>query len=222
MNAWLNNLRSIWQRVDSISPWWRMVVLLAAFTAVLAGMIWQQHQRLLQGREVILRVQPFDPRDLLLGHYVQLQFDISRIPKGAFVDEPAERMGRRSWAGREVFVVLRKEPDTPFWTLERAHWRQPQTTGPDEVVLKGRVQHARGDAVRVEYGIERYYAPKERAQELERLVRGRWRFDREQERMVPLQGTMPPGIILKVDEQGTGIIAGWYIDGKRVLEEEFF
>jgi hypothetical protein len=35
-------LREWWRRVESVSPWLRMVALLAAFTAVLAGMVWQQ------------------------------------------------------------------------------------------------------------------------------------------------------------------------------------
>lgn len=222
MNGLLEPLRGALRRLEGISPWWRMLALLAIFTAVLAGMIWQQQQQLANGREVILRVRPFDPRDLLRGYYARLQFDISRIPKNAFVDAPPPGTGRRSWAGRDVFVVLRKEPDTPYWTLARAHWRRPLAAGADEVVLKGRVQHALGDAVRVEYGIERYYAPKKKAQALERLMRAHWRFDPSRGRMVPKEGGTPPGLILRVTPDGQAIIAGWLIDGRRVLEEKLF
>ena len=222
MSALLEAMRGAWRRVDAISPWLRMGALLVAFTAVLAGMIWQQQQRLAQGREVILRVQPFDPRDLLRGHYARLQFDISRIPKSAFVDEPAERMDRSSWAGRDVFVVLRKEDASPFWTLARASLKHPGTLASGEVMLKGRVQNAYGDTVHVTYGIERYYAPRERAQALERLVRGHWRFDLVRRRMAPVGGAMPPGIILRVTPDGQAVIAGWFIDGRRALEERLF
>ena len=217
MNAPLERLA--WRGLDAISPWWRMLALLVAFTVVLAGMIWQQQQRLAHGREVILRVRPFDPRDLLLGHYVTLQFDISSIPASAF---PSSVPDGNRVRGRSVYVVLRKEAGSPFWTLSRASWEPPAGLAPDEVMLKGRAQHAFDGRVRVAYGIERYYAPKERARALERLVRGRWRFDTARGRMVREEGREPPGIILKVDEQGRGIITGWLIDGRRVMEERLF
>ena len=219
MSALLAALRASWRRLDAISPWWRMLALLVAFTVVLAGMIWQQQQRLAHGREVILRVQPFDPRDLLLGHYAVLQFDISSIPVSAFDTPFANGPTLR---GRTAHVVLRKEAASPFWSLARASWQRPRQLAADEVVLKGRVQHVFNGTVRVSYGIERYYASKDRAQALERLVRGRWRFDASRGRMVPEAGAQPPGIILKVDEQGRAIIAGWFIDGRRVMEERLF
>ena len=220
MTAWLETLRAAWRWLDDVSPWWRMLALLAAFSAVLAGMIWQQQQRLAHGREVILRVQPFDPRDLLRGHYAMLQFDISRIPLAAFAGAGAQEAA--SLRGREIYAVLRKEPGTPFWTLARALGKRPDALAAGEVALKGRVRRVVGDAVWVEYGVERYYAPKERAQALERLVQGRWRFDSSRGRMVPVEGAMPPGVILKVDREGNAVIAGWLIDGKRRLEETLF
>ena len=218
MSAWLENLRGHVRRVECISPWWRMLALLVAFTAVLGSMIWQRQEVLTHGQEVILRVRPFDPRDLLRGHYAMLQFDISRISPERFVDTPEDAGQGGMLAGKNIYVVLRKEANSPFWTLARASWKRPTGLAPGEVMLKGRVDHVYGDVVRVEYGIERYYAPKERAQALERLVRGRWRFDPAQGHMVRERDKQPPGIILKVDEGGRASIAGWFIDGRRLLE----
>ena len=219
MSTLLERMRAAWRGLDAISPWWRMLALLVAFTVVLAGMIWQQKQRLAHGREVILRVRPFDPRDLLLGHYVMLQFDISTIPVSAFTASVPN--GNRV-RGKTVHVVLRKEAGSPFWTLARASWEPPASVAPDEVMLKGRAQYVFSGKVRVSYGIERYYAPRKRAQALERLVRERWRFDSPRGRMVQEEGREPPGIILKVDERGRAIISGWFIDGRRVMEERLF
>ena len=223
MNAWLERLRGAWRRLDAVSPWVRMVALLVAFTAVLGEMIWQQQQRLAQGQEVVLKVRPFDPRDLLLGHYVRLQFDISRIPASSFIDTPAEAASAQALRGRDAYVVLRKDAAGPFWSVARASWNRPENVASGEVLLKGRVARVEGETlVHVRYGFERYYAPQKRAQELERLVRGRWRFDRERKRMVPVQGAMPPGIILRVGAEGGGAIIGWLINGRRVPDEQLF
>jgi len=223
MSGLLETLRGWWRRVDAISPWLRMAALLLAFTAVLAGMIWQQQRVLATGREIVLKVRPFDPRDLLLGHYVRLQFDISRIPASAFADTPDEIASAATLRGREVYVVLRKDASSPFWTLARAHWKRPATLSPEEALLKGRVEWLEGGTrVHVRYGFERYYAPKQRALELENLVRERWRLDSAGRGWISEPGATPPGIILKVDEEGRGIIAGWLIDGERVMDERLF
>ncbi len=41
------------------------------------------------GKEVLLKVEPVDPRDLLRGDYVALGYDISRIPTRLIANIPA-------------------------------------------------------------------------------------------------------------------------------------
>ncbi|MBS3649621.1 GDYXXLXY domain-containing protein [Pseudaminobacter sp. 19-2017] len=110
------------------------------------------------GREVILKVAPVDPRDLLRGDYVRLGYDISRIPTSLLVEPPQAK----STKGHMVYVRLRKGADG-FWQPAAANLDAPPSgaLAPEEVDILGRAydgQSLEGDtAIRVEYGLERFY-----------------------------------------------------------------
>ncbi len=56
------------------------------------------------GEKILLETRPVDPRDILRGDYVRLEYEIEDIPDGMMPEEPAtEGDGRRS----EVYVSLR-------------------------------------------------------------------------------------------------------------------
>ena len=77
--------------------------MIAGRTAILRG-----------GHEVLLKVQPVDPRDLLRGDYVWLGYDISTIPASLI----ANRDAAASQAGeRTIFVRLGRDAD--------GYWRSP-------------------------------------------------------------------------------------------------
>jgi len=104
---------------------------------------------------VRLEVMQRDPRDLLRGDYVWLQYAIADIPLEAIV-------GGRPDYGDQIWVTL--APRDGVHTMVAAS-REPLAPTPGQRVLVGRVQSlsARGRAselrVHVEYGIERLYVP---------------------------------------------------------------
>lgn len=103
-----------------------------------------------------LEVVQRDPRDLLRGDYVWLQYVIADIPLETIA-------GGRPDYGDRVWVTL--APQDNVYALAAAN-RAPVAPGPGQRVIVGRVQTlsttARGPEVHIVYGIERLYVPEGR------------------------------------------------------------
>ncbi len=155
------------------------------------------------GREILLKVEPVDPRDLLRGDYVYLSYEISRIPTTLIADLPAD--GTAETAGR-ITVRLKQDGDG-YWRAASA-WlaAPPSAAGPGEVDIVGRIAPGRsfgGDAaVSPAYGIERFYLPEGEGRAIERDMRAR-----------------PFGIRAAVSKDGTAQIKA-LMDGERTLFAE--
>lgn len=112
----------------------------------------------LAGAERIrLEVVQRDPRDLVRGDYVSLQYVIADIPLETIA-------GGRPDYGDRVWVTL--TPQDNVYALAAAS-RAPVTPGPGQRVIVGRVQSLsstsrRDSEVHLLYGIERLYVPEGR------------------------------------------------------------
>jgi uncharacterized membrane-anchored protein len=121
------------------------------------------------GREVLLKVAPVDPRDLLRGEYVRLGYDISRIPTDLLVAPPKAS----ATIGNEIYVRLRKGGDG-FWQASRASLDHPLPDAPSagEVDIRGFAYDGQnleaGSSIGVEYGLERFYLPEGEGRAIER------------------------------------------------------
>lgn len=166
--------------------------------AVLGWMIFERASLLANGREIVLEVIPVDPRSLFQGDYVTLNYDISRIPAPP---------GREPVRGEEVYATLQKGPDGN-WRAVRSSTTPPQTTSPDEVVLKGRARYSFNATdktpaqIGVRYGIESFFVPEGAGREIEKLI-----------------GDHKISALVAVDADGNAGIKGLIADGKRVYEE---
>lgn len=152
------------------------LVIIAALLALaqigfLAMMIAGRASILRDGREVLLKVEPVDPRDLLRGDYVRLGYEISAIPANLV----ANADGKERQAG-VIFVRLKQEPDG-FWRAVSASLDKPAQTPPqqDEVEIRGTPASGwsaqDGAIIRVDYGIERFYLPEGEGKPIERDMR---------------------------------------------------
>jgi uncharacterized membrane-anchored protein len=101
---------------------------------------------------VLLRPRPVDPRDLLRGDYMILDYDVSHI---AFPVGEGETVN----AG-DLFVVLEKrgEVHEVAWISE-ASGKEPEV-GPGQVWVRATVDNfTDARQAHVSYGIERYFVP---------------------------------------------------------------
>lgn len=112
------------------------------------------------GREVLLRVEPVDPRDLLRGDYVRLGYEAARVPISLFTD-PATAPSTLN--GKSFFVRLARQADGYFMPVA-VFMEKSGDPGPDQVDIKaiagGETTSPDGSRVlMVDYGIERFYVP---------------------------------------------------------------
>ncbi len=179
-------------------------VLLAALlqTGALGKILYDRATLLKTGQEVVLETGFIDPRDLFRGHYTALDFPIS------MVDPKSIPMPDRINYNDDLFLELDTETG-PFATIKAISKTYP--AAPQGPVLKAKAKSDyRNDGmgrgmVNIEFPFDRYFAPKMRAQELEKLERDR-----------------KLGIILALDNKGNGAIKGISIEGRKIYEEPLF
>ena len=143
----------------------RLVIAAIALSLVQIGFLsWMIVGRaaiLRNGAEVLLRIQPVDPRDLLRGDYVVLAYDISQIPASIIANVPE---GMTVTEEGPIYVRLTMGSDK-HWSAVSASLGEPSATPPaaGEVDMKGLIaggwSFSRDTPVRIEYGIERFYLP---------------------------------------------------------------
>ncbi|TKT76785.1 GDYXXLXY domain-containing protein [Aquamicrobium sp. LC103] len=139
--------------------------------AVLASMIAGRTAILRNGQDVVLEVQPVDPRDLLRGDYVTLGYNISSLSRDIFTS-PENGIEGEHW----VFVRL-QEGENGIWQPVAARLDTPfeDETPAGQVMIKGMMTDAWRDQERlsVVYGIERFYLPEGQGRQIEADMRQR-------------------------------------------------
>ena len=131
-----------------------LLLILALQTAWILGTTFVQERALARGAVVLLETRPVDPRDLLRGDYVILNYKISDVALDLFSPPRTNALP----PGQTGYVAL--EPLGQFHEVALAS-TEPITPAAGQVALKGRSQvRWRGpgvSTVHVEYGLERYY-----------------------------------------------------------------
>jgi uncharacterized membrane-anchored protein len=131
-----------------------LIAVLALQAAWILGTTLVQERALAGGTVILLKTRPVDPRDLLRGDYVILNYDISDVALSAF---SPPRTNAPPF-GEDVYVAL--EPRGQFYEIAQASSGKI-TPGPGQVVLRGQSRPwwiAPGQkTVHVEYGLEKYF-----------------------------------------------------------------
>jgi uncharacterized membrane-anchored protein len=135
-----------------------LVIVLALQAAWIVATVAVQETRLHSGTIVLLETAPVDPRDLLRGDYVILNYKISTVPAALFPGG----LTKETPPGTPVFVRLEKRGK--FHEIESASL-EPIQSDSDHPVLRGKVsaRWGRGPdtnanrSLPLEYGLERFY-----------------------------------------------------------------
>ena len=170
-----------WQHVFTSAGFLRVIATLILLTGMLAAMVWSRVSLLKNGTQVVLKTAPIDPRSLLRGYFVRLNYDISRLKLN---DLPGSKKGYKIPTKKygfkkheTVYVELRKQKDgfwTPFW-VHRAGKKSKNT-----VYIRGWTKYyscskslyaAQNCTITIRYGIEKFFAQKKRTQHLEDFAR---------------------------------------------------
>lgn len=116
------------------------------------------------GRTVFLRTAPVDPRDVMRGDYVRLNYEMSRVPRSlcrgvlAVTNAPDETTSR----DMKVYALLR-EDEGDVVELTALSDEPPG----DGLFIRGRTDGSWDGRVAVRYGLEAYFMEQGKGQELE-------------------------------------------------------
>jgi len=112
---------------------------------------------------IMVKTEPFDPRDLLRGQYIRLNYGFGNV-RGRW-DKDLKRTVYDDWASglnlndykynrkkKEVWVVLHEVYG--FYEPKSASYEMPENVPSGDVVIRG-IKRYRG----INYGIERYFVP---------------------------------------------------------------
>lgn len=163
-------------------------------TSVLAYMVIDRIQLLRKGREIVLSVLPYDPRDLFRGEYVRLNYSITQVSMATAGQAPVR-------PNETLYVTLEKSAEGE-WRAVAASRTLKREEGPDRVVLKARALWGWPGPVTVRYGIESYFVRQGEGPKLEATARER-----------------KLAVLVAVGSDGTAAIKGLIIDGKLQYEE---
>jgi uncharacterized membrane-anchored protein len=132
-----------------------LILVLALQSAWLLGTVAVQEHALATGRVILLETERIDPRDLLQGDYLILNYKISNVPTNLFSSPVTKDLPHDT----KIYVALAPATNQ-FYVVIRASTNE-FVPAADEVLLKGKSTWGRWNAatnsVHVEYGLERYY-----------------------------------------------------------------
>lgn len=135
--------------MNSVSKSARLVWLVVA--AQVAGLLaWAGYHEVVRrtAPTVLLQTRPVDPRDILRGDYMILNYEISR---------PTNTVRKPGNWDDEVFVVLK--PEGKYHVIEEILSAEPSA---GDSRLWVRATNRGGELTRLDYGIERYFVPEGR------------------------------------------------------------
>jgi uncharacterized membrane-anchored protein len=130
-----------------------LILVLALQSAWLLGTVAVQEHALANGKVILLETRRVDPRDLLRGDYLILNYKISDVPVTLF----SPPVGKELPYGTKVFVAL--APGTNrFYEVTRASTNEFAPAA-GEILLRGKSDQRwwSTNSIHVAYGIENYF-----------------------------------------------------------------
>ena len=146
----------------------KKVLILVVFIQflVLIGMYINSVIPLYFGSQIKVKTLPVDPRSLFRGHYVRLPYEFSRIKSESIND-----LGDKDLRNGDYLYISLKQDKDGLHTMSQVNINKPSKG----IFIRGRIQNKyyrkNRDEYRVKYNIEAFFAPKDKALEIEKKLR---------------------------------------------------
>ena len=189
-------------RKPLVRPLISAVIVSLLMTLALGYMVESRATILRYGTAIRLKTAPVDPRDLLRGDYVTLNYDISSFPTTKLIGTKPED-GKRG----NLFVRLSPGADG-FWIVTEASFQSlPAQDG--SVVLKSHANvgyyATQSDFFSIAYGIEQYFVPEGQGKTIESSI-----------------SSSDLAVVVKVSKDGVGQISRLEMNGKPLYDEPLY
>ncbi len=119
----------------------RLIIGLAVLLGILCTFILYLSWPLITGKTIVLATRPVDPFDILMGQYINVNYEVSNIPT---IQDAKEN---------DYIYVTLKEDGNGVWRYQEASLIMPK----DQTFIRGKITSIYNDQMRVEYGIEQYF-----------------------------------------------------------------
>lgn len=130
-----------------------LVLIILFWTIITAGVIIYNENLIRNGKEILLKVVPYDPRDFLRGDYIILNYEISTV------DEKI--LPVRDYKRRKVYVVLEQDSSGDY-KIKELVFQKPA----EGIFLKGELYGRQ-----ISYnGINQYFIKEGTGKELEKKL----------------------------------------------------
>ena len=148
-------------------PFIRPLLVFSLPVLILLAMIVRPTWTAMAGEEIRIQTAPIDPDDLFRGSYVALSYEIETVSSkqlDAAIFSDFKRKNEGEY--RNVYVQLKKGEDQ-LYHADHVSYKNPKKG----IFLKGKLQipydFAGSSPIQIEYGLDNYYVPKEKAEKLE-------------------------------------------------------
>lgn len=191
-------------------PAWRFWLPLLFQLGLIAAIPAQDAYTYVWGKTVVLQTAPIDPYDFLRGYSQTLSYDISNPTTLKQLPGWQEIETSRGSRHRPFYLVLEAPPTasaTPPapWKPVRVSVERPSNLPANQIALRGSYQ-----GWQVEYGLETYYMPADRRDEINAEI------SRVQQNARPNQpgdrGRQAFVVEVKVDDRGNAVPVSLWLD----------
>jgi len=199
----------------------RLSLIAALMSGFLVFLLASHLERRASSPEVLIPVEGYDPRDILLGHYANIRTPLTRLDAYALAGDDGFAEGDRIWVTLETgadgtarpVALHTAHPGTGLVAQGRVRQvyeaSRPLTRETDPETGEPRTVREEPEElwIHASFNIERYYASRERAIALQNRLRLR-----------DVTGDIGVNLILAIPADGALLIKGFEVDGERRLD----
>lgn len=127
----------------------KFIIAIAVQLVIIFGIIIFKVAVLTGGTEVLLRIEPVDPRDPLRGDHLTFSYKISNLDSYLFKYSPIRD-------GDTIYVPLRQQGK--YWVAVFGV-QKTKPTDEGKIFIKGKIPSSYGNKIHVIYGAEDYFIP---------------------------------------------------------------
>lgn len=141
------------------------IVVVIMQIAVLGVMIGKRIYLLNTGVKVLLKCEPVDPRSLISGDYVILNYEVSSLPNALYTGTDIKKLKTND----TVYVALGKPADGKYWVAKSFSSDSSTLKKTYPVVMRGKIRDTYS-TFRVRYGVEDYFVPQNQGFQIEQKM----------------------------------------------------
>lgn len=144
---------------------WAFIVIVILQISVLCVMIAKRVYLLDTGAKILLKCEPVDPRSLISGDYIILNYQVSSLAKELYKDTDLNKLK----SNNIVYVALEKPATEKYWVAKSFSSDFESLKKTNLIIMKGTIKDTYS-TIRIRYGVENYFVPQNQGLSIEQKM----------------------------------------------------